>query len=110
LYEGIGLEVDSHNPYLFTILKGDDNTYSINPKNNNFYGFGDRIKLVTGYQARNNRRVVISGSINLCSNAFYYLRFFQIYLVMSIVLTLSHHQMQSSVMSSFIGTYSELES
>jgi Oligosaccharyltransferase 48 kDa subunit beta len=75
LYEGIGMEVDSHSQYLFTILKGDDNTYSINTKTNNFYGFGERVKLVTGYQARNNRRVVISGSINLCSNAFYYLRY-----------------------------------
>ena len=34
---------------------------------------GEKIKLVNGYQARNNRRVTISGSVNLCSDKFYFL-------------------------------------
>lgn len=75
LYDGISMEIDPHNQYLFPILKGDDNTYSVNTKSGSFYGFGERIKLVNGYQARNNRRVVISGSTALCSNRFYVLRY-----------------------------------
>lgn len=73
LYEGIGLEVDSFNNYVFPILKADDNAYSVNVKSGHYYNNGEKIKLVTGYQARNNRRVVVSGSINLCSDKFYFL-------------------------------------
>jgi len=73
LYEGIAMEVDPHNQYLFTILKADDNAYSVNTKSGQFYSFGDKIKLVTAYQARNNRRVLISGSTTICSNKFYHL-------------------------------------
>lgn len=68
------MEVDPANTYLFPILKADDNSYSVNSKSGNYYAFGDRIKLVNGYQARNNRRVVIAGSTSLCSNRFYVLR------------------------------------
>ena len=74
LYEGIAMEIDAHNQYLFPILKADDNSYSVNTKTGMYYGFGERIKLVNGYQARNNRRVVISGSTALCSNRLYILR------------------------------------
>lgn len=73
LFEGIGLDLDVHNQYLFPILKANENTFSINASSGEIYNTGDRIKLVTAYQARNNRRVVISGSMNLCSNKFYYL-------------------------------------
>lgn len=73
LYEGIGMELDSHNSYLFPILKADENSYSINVKTGQFYNNGEKIKLVSGYQARNNRRIVITGSTALCSNKFYYL-------------------------------------
>jgi len=34
---------------------------------------GEHIKLVNGYQARNNRRVVVLGSTEICSDKFYYL-------------------------------------
>ena len=74
LFEGIAQEIDPHNQYLFTILKADDNCYSVNTKTSNYYNFGDKIKLVNAYQAKNNRRVVISGSTNICSNKFYFLR------------------------------------
>lgn len=73
LYEGIGQETDSGNQYLFPILKADENSFSINTKTPVYYNNGDKIKLVNGYQGRNNRRVIISGSINMCSNKFYYL-------------------------------------
>jgi oligosaccharyltransferase complex subunit beta len=73
LYEGVGMEIDIHNQYVFPILRADENSYSINPKTGKVYGNGEKIKLVTGYQARNNRRVVISGSTSLCSNEFYFL-------------------------------------
>lgn len=72
LFEGIGQEVDPHNHYLFPVLKAEENTYSINSKTGVYYNFGDKIKLVNAYQGRNNRRVIISGSINMCSNEFYF--------------------------------------
>lgn len=73
LYEGIGMDVDPANNYVFPILKGISTTYSVNSANKDFYGNGERVKLVSAYQGRNNRRVVISGSMNLCSNQFYFL-------------------------------------
>lgn len=73
LYEGIGQEIDSGNQYLFPILRADENSFSINSKTHEYYNNGEKIKLINGYQGRNNRRVVISGSINMCSNKFYYL-------------------------------------
>ena len=73
LYEGIGMDIDSHNQYVFPILKADENSYSINTQTGRFYGNGEKIKLVNAYQGRNNRRVVISGSTALCSNKFYFL-------------------------------------
>ena len=73
LFEGIGQEIDSSNHYLFPIMKADENSFSINSKSGQFYNNGEKIKLVNGYQGRNNRRVVISGSINMCSNKLYYL-------------------------------------
>ena len=73
LYEGIGMETDIHNQYVFPLLKADENAYSYNTESGEIVNNGEKIKLVTAYQARNNRRVVISGSINLCSNQFYFL-------------------------------------
>lgn len=69
LYEGIGLETDIHNDFLFPILTADENSYSVGTVGENlFYNLGSRIKLVAGYQGRNNKRVVVSGSHSLCSN------------------------------------------
>lgn len=73
LYEGIGQEIDSGNNYLFNIMKADENSYSKSIKGNEYFNNGEKIKFVNGYQGRNNRRIVISGSINLCSNKFYHL-------------------------------------
>ncbi|MCQ2815810.1 MAG: dolichyl-diphosphooligosaccharide--protein glycosyltransferase subunit [archaeon] len=73
LYEGIGMDVDPANNYVFPILKGISTMYSSNPSTNDYYANGERIKLVSAYQGRNNRRVIISGSMNMCSDMFYYL-------------------------------------
>lgn len=73
LFEGIGQEIDPNNNYLFNIMKADENTYSKNINSNEYFNNGDKIKFVNAYQGRNNRRITISGSMNLCSNKFYYL-------------------------------------
>ena len=73
LYEGIGMDLDPQSQYVFPILKADENSYSVNAKTNEVYANGDKVKMVAGYQARNNRRVVISGSSNMCSDKMYYL-------------------------------------
>lgn len=73
LYEGIGMETDPHNNYVFSALRADDNSYSVNSKTGLYYSFGDKIKLVAAYQGRNNKRVTITGSSKLCSNEFYFL-------------------------------------
>ena len=73
LYKGIGMDVDPQNKYIFPILKGDKNTYSVSAKTGEVYSNGEHIKLVNGYQARNNKRVVILGSTEICSDKFYYL-------------------------------------
>ena len=73
LYKGVGMDLDPQNKYVFPILKGDKNTYSVSAKTGEVYSNGEHIKLVNGYQARNNRRVVILGSTDICSDKFYYL-------------------------------------
>ncbi len=90
LYEGIGHESDDSSIYLHTILRSDENCYSINTKTGIFYNFGEKIRLVSTYQARNNRRVVMSGSMSLCSNRYYHLRLVkeEIKLVLLMVLIL----------------------
>ena len=73
LYKGIGMDLDPQNKYVFPILSGDQNSYSVSQSTGEVYSNGDHIKLVTGYQARNNRRVVVLGSTEICSDKFYYL-------------------------------------
>lgn len=73
LFQGIAHEVDPHNSYLIPVLKSDENSFSINKETGVYYNFGVRNKLISVYQARNNRRVVIIGSTLMCSNQFYFL-------------------------------------
>ena len=73
LFEGIGMDVDPANGYVFPLLKGISTTYSSNPRKHEYFSNGERVKLVSAYQGRNNRRVIISGSVNMCSDLFYYL-------------------------------------
>jgi len=64
VYEGIGLQLNSKNPYVFPILKSSESDYSENK--------GEIINespvLVAGYQGLNNNRVTITGSTMMCSN------------------------------------------
>ena len=73
LYKGIGMDLDPQNKYVFPILSGDKNSYSVSKDTGEVFSNGEHIKLVTGYQARNNRRVVVLGSTEICSDKFYYL-------------------------------------
>ena len=73
LYKGIGMDLDPQNKYIFPILSGDKNSYSVSKDTGEVFSNGEHIKLVTGYQARNNRRVVVLGSTEICSDKFYYL-------------------------------------
>ena len=73
LYKGIGMDLDPQNKYVFPILSGDKNSYSVSKSTGEVYSNGEHIKLVNGYQARNNRRIVLLGSTDICSDKFYYL-------------------------------------
>ena len=73
LYKGIGMDLDPQNKYIFPILSGDKNSYSASKTTGEVYSNGEHIKLVNGYQARNNRRIVVLGSTDICSDKFYYL-------------------------------------
>ena len=72
-YKGIGMDLDPQNKYVFPILSGDKNSYSVSKSTGEVYSNGEHIKLVNGYQARNNRRIVLLGSTDICSDKFYYL-------------------------------------
>ena len=61
------------NKYVFTILNRDKNTYSVFKSTEEVYFNGERVKLMDGCQARNNKRIVILGSTDICSDKFYYL-------------------------------------
>ena len=73
LYKGIGMDLDPQNKYVFPILSGDKNSYSVSRSTGEVYSNGMHIKLVNGYQTRNNRRIVVLGSTDVCSDKFYYL-------------------------------------
>jgi oligosaccharyltransferase complex subunit beta len=73
LYKGIGMDLDPQNKYVFPILSGDKNSYSVSKSTGEVYSNGEHIKLVNGYQARNNKRIVVLGSTEICSDKFYYL-------------------------------------
>jgi len=73
LYKGIGMDLDPQNKYVFPILSGDKNSYSVSKSTGEVYSNGEHIKLVNGYQARNNIRIVLLGSTDICSDKFYYL-------------------------------------
>ena len=47
--------------------------YSVSKSTGEVYSNGEHIKLVNGYQARNNKRIVVLGSTEICSDKFYYL-------------------------------------
>lgn len=76
VYQGTGIALDTSNEHVFPILKGDDSMYAVNPdankkgKTGSFKVAGADIALVAGYQSRYNQRVVMAGSVKMCSDDF----------------------------------------
>jgi len=71
------MKLDIKNAHVFPILQGDEHTFATNPEYNkkddssaSFKVVGSDITLVAGYQSRYNQRVVISGSIDICTDNF----------------------------------------
>ncbi|BBH09439.1 dolichyl-diphosphooligosaccharide-protein glycosyltransferase 48kDa subunit family protein [Prunus dulcis] len=71
LFQGIGHTVNSENSLVLKVLSASPSAYSANPKSklsNPPPLTGSAISLVSVVQARNNARVLISGSLSLFSN------------------------------------------
>ena len=74
LYQGLGLVADPDNPLVLEIMTGYTTSYSYSPTRSIEdypHAVGKSTLLVAGLQARNNARVVFSGSIDLFSNEFF---------------------------------------
>ncbi|KAM1002664.1 hypothetical protein ACFX2C_003072 [Malus domestica] len=74
LFQGIGHAVNSENSLVLKVLSASPSAYSANPKSklsNPPSLTGSAISLVSVVQARNNARVLISGSLSLFSNRFF---------------------------------------
>jgi len=74
LYRGLGMVTDPSNPLALGILSASSSGYSHNPDQpiqDYPHAVGKNTLLVAGLQARNNARVVITGSVEMLSDAFY---------------------------------------
>jgi len=74
LYRGVGLLVDQDNPLVIEVLTGSSTSYSHNPDTpiKDFpHAVGKQTVLIAGLQARNNARVVFSGSFEFFSDEFF---------------------------------------
>lgn len=74
LYRGLGMTADPENPLVLEIMSGYTTSYSYFTKDSVTeypHAVGRSTLLVAGLQARNNARVVFSGSIEFFSNKFY---------------------------------------
>lgn len=74
LFRGIGHSVDESNILATKVLRGNPTTYSSNPAkpiDESTENAGANTLLVTALQARNNARIVISGSTDMFSNTFF---------------------------------------
>ncbi|CAL8105942.1 unnamed protein product [Calicophoron daubneyi] len=74
LYRGISISADPNNPLLIGILHGTRTSYSYNPsKTVGDYPntVGTNTQLVVALQARNNARVLFTGSLDFLSNEFF---------------------------------------
>jgi len=72
-FEGVGMKLDEANKLVFPIAVGSPVSYSWYPEepiNEYPLGLGEDLVLVAGLQARNNARIVVSGSLAMFSNAF----------------------------------------
>ena len=73
LYRGTGLIVDRENPLVLEILTASSSAYSHNPDepiSEYPHATGKNTVLIAGLQARNNARVVFSGSLDFFSDEF----------------------------------------
>lgn len=71
LYEGTGLIADANNPLVLKLLTASSSAYSYNPENpiKEFpHGVGKDTLLIAALQARNNARVLFSGSLYFFSD------------------------------------------
>lgn len=74
LFRGIGHAIDDSNILAVKVLRGNPSTYSAvpsKPVDDYPENTGSDTLLVTALQARNNARVVVSGSLDLFSNSFF---------------------------------------
>jgi len=74
LYRGLGMVTDPNNPLVINILTGASTAYSHNPTEmikEYPHAVGRNTLLIAGLQARNNARVVVTGSLEMLSDAFY---------------------------------------
>lgn len=74
LYRGLGMTTDPDNPLVLELMTGATTSYSyfIDDKVEEYpHAVGKSTLLIAGLQARNNARVVFSGSIDFFSNKFF---------------------------------------
>jgi len=74
LYRGLGMTADPENPLVLELMTGYTTSYSYFTKSavsEYPHAVGRSTLLIAGLQARNNARVVFSGSIDFFSNEFY---------------------------------------
>lgn len=74
LYRGLGMIADPENPLIVEIMTGSTTSYSYFTNDNIEeypHAVGKSTLLMAGLQARNNARVVFSGSIDFFSNEFF---------------------------------------
>ncbi|XP_041377812.1 dolichyl-diphosphooligosaccharide--protein glycosyltransferase 48 kDa subunit-like [Gigantopelta aegis] len=75
LFRGVGMVADRENPLVLSILHASSTAYSHNPneKIEEFpHAVGKNTLLIAALQARNNARVVFSGSIDFFSDEFFH--------------------------------------
>ncbi|CAB1427274.1 unnamed protein product [Pleuronectes platessa] len=74
LFKGVGMVADPENPLVLDILTGSSTAYSFfpdRPISQYPHAVGKNTLLIAGLQARNNARVVFSGSLDFFSDAFF---------------------------------------
>ncbi|KAJ8022168.1 Dolichyl-diphosphooligosaccharide--protein glycosyltransferase 48 kDa subunit [Holothuria leucospilota] len=74
LFKGVGMTADPDNPLVLNVLHAASTAYSYNPMEEITeypLAVGKNTLLVAALQARNNARVVFSGSVDLFSDAFF---------------------------------------
>ncbi|PIK58330.1 putative dolichyl-diphosphooligosaccharide--protein glycosyltransferase 48 kDa subunit isoform X2 [Apostichopus japonicus] len=74
LFKGVGMTADTDNPLVLDVLHASSSAYSYNPTEEITeypLAVGKNTLLLAALQARNNARVVFSGSVDLFSDAFF---------------------------------------